>query len=79
MKKEVFEINLRHLHSNNPLPKSAKLQQDAAKLEVIQSFTDLRAWLEAEIEKEVQKLEKPMDRVHLLFETKGNPRSIINR
>jgi len=48
-KKEVFEINLRHLHSNNPVPESSKLQHDAAKLDVIMSFTDLRTWLESEI------------------------------
>ena len=49
MKKEVFDINLRHLHSNRPLPESSKLMLDAAKLDVILSFTNLRSWLESEI------------------------------
>jgi len=35
LKKEVFDINLRHLHSNRPVPESSKLQLDATKLEVI--------------------------------------------
>ena len=46
LKREVFEVNLRHMHSNNPVPQSARLQADAARLDVILSFTNLRVWLE---------------------------------